>query len=669
MHDRVDQEQLLLRAKPAFDHEMRIVVTHVSPRVDDGMRPVKSCLGDRLTIEADIFADGHDLLAVDVVFERAASGKQYDLAMTLLGNDRWRASFSPDTQGSWTYTIHAWWDEFGNWAKAAKLRRDAGQDMAVEIDVAAAMLTSAAGHDGEGAAIFKEALDQLGQAFSSDERLDFLLTPRLANAYRNHGPRRYLTTLDRPVALLVERRRASLSAWYEVMPRSQSGDVNRHGTFDDVIQRLPYVKELGFDVLYFPPIHPIGLTNRKGRNNSLTANPGEPGSPYAIGSADGGHDALHPELGTFEDFERLITAARSFDIEIASDFAIQCSPDHPWIKQHPEWFEWLPDGSIRFAENPPKKYEDIVNIKFYGDAYPGVWQALRDVVLFWVGKGVKIFRVDNPHTKPFAFWEWLISEVQAREPDAIFLAEAFTRPNIMQHLAKIGFTQSYSYFTWRDTKAELTNYLTELTKSSSVAYMRPNFFVNTPDINPLYLQQSGRAGFRVRAVLAATLSTSWGVYNGFELCEAAALPGKEEYLDSEKYQLRAWDWDRPGHIREDIARLNALRRDHAALQQFPNLAFYNVWNDEVLLYAKFTDDRRSFVLIAVNLDPHLPQGGHFEVPLWEFGLPDDASVEVEDLLSGQRFTWTGKVQHVLLNNESSPYAIWRIYHPEDTPRA
>jgi starch synthase (maltosyl-transferring) len=478
------------------------------------------------------------------------------------------------------------------------------------------------------------------------------------------GPRTHLTTYAKELAVWVDRRAAAFSAWYEMFPRSQSGDVERHGTFDDVIKRLPYVRDLGFDVLYFTPIHPVGRTNRKGRNNALKAEPGDPGSPYAIGSAEGGHDALHPELGSFEDFERLVDAARKHGLEIALDFAIQCSPDHPWIKQHPEWFDWRPDGTIKFAENPPKKYEDIVNVHFYRQAFPSVWYALRDVVVFWAERGVRVFRVDNPHTKPFPFWEWMIADVQARYPDAIFLSEAFTRPKVMKRLAKLGFTQSYTYFTWRNSKAELTEYLTELTRTEAREYYRPNFFANTPDINPVYLQSSGRAGFQARLVLAATLATNYGLYNGFEVCEGRPLPGKEEYLDSEKYEIKAWDMDRPGHIREDIRLVNRLRRERPALQQFANLEFYNAWNDRILYYGKYTSDLSDFVLVAVNLDPHNPQGAHFEVPLWEFGLADEASIEVENLVTGDRFSWTGKVQHMLLDPRERPYAIWRLARPK-----
>jgi starch synthase (maltosyl-transferring) len=451
------------------------------------------------------------------------------------------------------------------------------------------------------------------------------------------------------------------------MPRSQSGTTERSGTFDDVIARLPYVRDMGFDVLYFPPIHPIGHTNRKGRNNSLTPAPNDPGSPYAIGSEEGGHTAIHPELGTLDDFRRLVHAAHEHGLEIALDFAIQCSPDHPWIKEHPEWFDWRPDGTIKFAENPPKRYEDIVNLHFYRDAYPAVWHALRDVVLFWIEQGVKIFRVDNPHTKPLPFWEWMIDEVRGQHPDVIFLAEAFTKPKMMKRLAKAGFTQSYTYFTWRTTKDELTEYLTELTQQEPKEYYRPNFFANTPDINPLHLQTSGRAAFIARATLAATLSSVYGIYSGFELCEAAAIPGKEEYLNSEKYEIKVWDWGRPGNIRQHITRLNRIRRANPALHQLANLRFYNAFNDRVLLYGKMTEAKDNALLIAVNLDPRHAQACAFEVPLWEFGLPDHAAIDAEELLSGAKVRWHGKVQHMHLDPQVNPCAIWRLSPMEMQP--
>jgi starch synthase (maltosyl-transferring) len=467
--------------------------------------------------------------------------------------------------------------------------------------------------------------------------------------------------LEKPIPVEVDRVKARFSAWYEMFPRSAAREPGRHGTFRDVEARLPYVAELGFDVLYFPPIHPIGTTNRKGRNNALKAAPGDPGSPYAIGASDGGHDAIHAALGTPEDFRRLVAAAREHGLEIALDFAIQCSPDHPWLKQHPEWFRHRADGSIRFAENPPKKYEDIVNVDFYAEgAIPELWLALRDVVLHWAGEGVRIFRVDNPHTKPLPFWEWMIADVRGRHPDVIFLAEAFTRPTMMYRLAKIGFSQSYTYFTWRNGKGEIADYLRELTTTEVADYYRPHFFVNTPDINPFFLQSSGRAGFLIRAALAATLSGLWGVYSGFELCESAALPGREEYLDSEKYEARQRDFNAPGNIVAEITTLNRLRRLHPALHSHLGVRFYNAFNDQVLVYGKPSPDGAEMILVAVSLDPHQAQEASFEVPLWEWKLPDNGSVEVEDLMRGTRFAWHGKVQHVRLDPADLPFAIWRV---------
>ncbi len=629
---------------------------------------MKRAVGDVLTVEADIFCDGHDKIGAALIYRREDEDDWHETALRPLENDRWRGAFLLERNARYVYTIVAWRDLYASWCDEVAKKRNAGQAIALELKEGLRLVEKTIAEGDRDTQADQRALQQLlealQQAASDGAKLKLLTSPEAHELFARAGLRTHLTRYDKELAVWVDRRRAAFGAWYEMFPRSQSGDAGRHGTFDDVIARLPYVRDLGFDVLYFPPIHPIGHTNRKGRNNSLAPAADDPGSPYAIGSREGGHDSIHKELGTFADFERLLKAAKAQGLEIALDFAIQCSPDHPWIKEHPEWFDWRPDGTIKFAENPPKKYEDIVNVHFYRDALPSIWYALRDVVLFWAEKGVRIFRVDNPHTKPFPFWEWMIREVQGRYPDVIFLSEAFTRPKPMKRLAKLGFTQSYSYFTWRNTKQELTDYLTELTQSEMHEYLRPNFFVNTPDINPVYLQSSGRAGFQARLLLAASLAGNYGVYSGFELCEAQPIPGKEEYLNSEKYEIRAWDWDREGNIRADVTLINRLRRTHPALQQFTNLTFYNAWNDEILYYGKATPDQDDFVLFAVNLDPHNAQSAHFEVPLWEFGLPDDASIAVEDLISGKRFTWSGKVQHTLLDPKDRPYAIWRLFKPE-----
>ncbi len=641
----------------------RIAIEAINLEIDGGRFPAKTITGESTIVEADIFSDGHDTIEAALLFRKSSGGAWSERPMAFLENDRWRGEFVCTQPGLWEFKLIAWRSLFITWRKEIEKKIAAGQKVTLECEEGRLLVESAARQaEGSGGPKLARLLADVEKA-DAKGKLDLLMADEAVSLMRTAGPRTNLSQYDRTLEVWADRPLAAFGAWYEMFPRSQTSDPSRHGRFDDVLERLSYVRDLGFDVLYFPPIHPIGATNRKGRNNSLTPAPGDPGSPYAIGSTDGGHDAVHPELGTIEDFDRLVDAAAQHGLEIALDFAIQCSPDHPWIKQHPEWFDWRPDGTIKFAENPPKKYEDIVNVHFYRKAIPDLWYALRDIVLFWMEHGVKIFRVDNPHTKPFPFWEWLIGDIRSRDPEVIFLAEAFTRPKVMKRLAKVGFTQSYSYFTWRNLKEELEEYLTELTQGECRHTMRPNFFVNTPDINPLFLQTSGRAGFQMRLVLAATLGGNYGIYNGFEICDAAPVAGKEEYLDSEKYQVRVWDMDVPGNIREDIVRINRLRREHAAIRSFTSLRFYNFANDNVLYYGKSDATANSFLLFHVNLDPHNAQEGSFEVPMWEFGLPDDASIEVQDLLQGNRFTWHGKTQSLRLEPASRPYAIWRIFPP------
>ena len=642
----------------------RVVIERVAPELDGGRFPVKRVSGDTLQVEADIFCDGHDVIKAAVLYRAPQAEGWSEMPMTFVDNDRWVGSLPLTEIGRWSYTIIAWRDLFATWRQEVAKKHGAGQSIALDLTEGCELVKRAAkAAERELGDELKALVRKLAKIDDEGALLGLLENAETADVMRRAALRTNLSRYERDLEVTVDRPIAAFAAWYELMPRSQSGDPRRHGTFDDVIVRLPFVRDLGFDVLYFPPIHPIGKTNRKGRNNSLVAQPDDPGSPYAIGAKDGGHEAIHRELGNFEDFARLIDAARAHGLEIAIDFAIQCSPDHPWIKEHPEWFDWRPDGSIKFAENPPKKYEDIVNVHFYRDAVPSLWIALRDVVRFWIDKGVTIFRVDNPHTKPVPFWEWMIGDIQKEHPEAIFLAEAFTRPKMMKRLAKAGFTQSYSYFTWRNTKGELIDYLTELTKTEAAEYMRPNFFVNTPDINPVFLQTSGPAGFKSRLVLAATLDPLYGVYNGFELCEATPIPGKEEYLNSEKYEITAWDWERPGNIKDDVRLVNAIRRNNPALWHFTNLTFLNAWNDNIIAYYKTSGGRDNLVIVAVNLNPHSAQGADFEIPLWEFGLPDNASIEAIDLVEDKRFTWNGKVQHVWLNPEHRPYAIWRLIPP------
>jgi starch synthase (maltosyl-transferring) len=616
----------------------RIAVEAVAP---GGDFTAKAVVGREFTVSADVFGDGHDVLAADLLWQPATASEWQRIPMVKLANDRWEARARPDRIGLYRFAVEAWWDRWGTFTHDLHAKVAAGQDVTLEIQ--------------EGNQLVRTALGKAGSATA-----DVLLSDELATAMKLADPRPFAAR-STVHSVRIDRPAAEFASWYELFPRSVSSDPMIHGTFRSVMERLPDIQAMGFDVLYFPPIHPIGRVNRKGRNNSLRAAPNDVGSPYAIGSAEGGHDAIHPELGTLEDFRALLAAAREHDLEIAIDFAIQCAPDHPWVTGHRDWFRWRPDGSMRYAENPPKKYEDIVNPDFYGEAsFPAVWTALRDVIQFWIDQGVRIFRVDNPHTKPLPFWHWMITDIQSRHPDALFLAEAFTRPKLMYRLAKLGFSQSYTYFTWRNTKQEITEYLTELTAPPVAEFFRPNFFVNTPDINPVFLQSSGRPGFLIRAALAATLSGLWGVYSGFEICEAAPLPGREEYLDSEKYEIRPRNYAAPGNIVAEITALNRIRRHHPALHSHLGLTFYPAYNDQVILYGKPDPIDGSLVMVAVSFDPHIAQEAAIEVPLWEFGLGDQATIWVTDLMRGDSFMWHGKYQRIRLDPSDLPFQIWRL---------
>jgi starch synthase (maltosyl-transferring) len=631
-----------------------VVIDHVSPSVNGGVFAAKHIVGRPLVIEADIFADGHDLLAAEVLWWSADDNQRRRARLTHIANDRWRATLTPDRIGRHYFSVEAWRDEYGSLAHGLEVKHRAGIDVSVELTEAAIFLAEIDKDPDVASLLAKTKGAGPAEAVAQ-------LTSTAARATVMKVAERRFRAETGPFPLDVERPQAEFASWYELFPRSLTDDPKRHGTFDDVIKALPRVRAMGFDVLYFPPIHPIGTANRKGRNNTLTPGPDDVGSPYAIGGEGGGHDAIHRQLGTPEDFRRLVAAAREQGLEIALDFAIQCSLDHPWLREHPDWFRRRPDGTIKYAENPPKKYEDIVNVDFYAKgSVPALWLALRDVVLHWVEEGVRIFRVDNPHTKPLPFWHWMIGDIRGRHPDVMFLSEAFTRPKMMYRLAKVGFSQSYTYFTWRNGKQEITEYLRELVTSEVADYFRPHFFVNTPDINPIFLQSSGRAGFLIRAALAATLSGLWGVYSGFELCEAAALPGKEEYLDSEKYEIRPRDFTAPGNIVAEITLLNRLRRSNPALQSHLGVTFYNAGNDQILVYGKRLPGAEDMVLVAVSLDPHRPQETGFEIPLWEWKLPDDGDIEVEDLVRGGRFVWHGKNQYLRLDPAALPFAIWRL---------
>lgn len=653
--------------------QARVAIERVTPAVDGGAFAVKCGVHEQVEVEADIFMDGHDRLAAELRWRADDEAGWRSVPLEPSGNDRWRAAFRPSRIGPHTFQVIAWHDGWATFQHEFEVKHEAGASLRLEREEGLQLLREAdqraslGGASGPGAGLVKRALKVCGVRREGEEpeadQIEMLLSPALAQAMRSLDSRPF-ESLSAPCPVWVDRARAVHAAWYELFPRSQAAEPGRHGTFDDVIQRLPDIREMGFDVLYLPPIHPIGQANRKGRNNSLRAEPDDVGSPYAIGSAAGGHDAIEPRLGTLEDFLRLVHAARGHGLEMALDFAIQCSPDHPWLARHPDWFSWRPDGSLRYAENPPKKYQDIVNVAFYGPAPKrarklGLWRALRDIVLFWAEQGVRTFRVDNPHTKPLPFWQWLIAEVHARHPDVLFLSEAFTRPKMMYRLAKVGFTQSYTYFTWRNDKAELEDYLRELSQPPAADFFRPHFFVNTPDINPVFLQTSGRPGFLIRAALAALGSGLWGVYSGFELCEAAPVPGKEEYLDSEKYELRQRDWRQPGNIRAEIARLNQLRRANPALQSHRGLTLAASGNDRVIAFAKATPGQGNVILAAISLDPFHPQTARVEPPYALFCPPWSAELVAEDLLGGQRESWQGGAREVALSPDQ-PYRIWRL---------
>jgi starch synthase (maltosyl-transferring) len=639
-----------------------IVIQNVYPELDCGRYPVKRAVGEVLDVWADIFKEGHDRVAAVVKF-RAGAGDWHETPMSLVeaGLDRWRGNIRLEENTRYRYTVEAWPDAFESWCHEVEKKHTAAQDISLELIEGRALVAAARSRAGsDDRARFDRVLDEFDRAVSATDRHVVLTGGALRSLMARHPDRTRTVQYDRELEVVVDRPQAVFAAWYEMFPRSQGRDPTRGATFKDCIPRLDEIKWMGFDVVYLVPIHPIGRIHRKGRNNSVTAAPGEPGSPYAIGAEEGGHDAVHPELGTIDDFREFVTAVRARGMEVALDFAVQCAPDHPWIKRHPEWFEFRPDGTIKHAENPPKKYQDIVNVNFHGPHRDALWRALRDVVLFWVGHGVKTFRVDNPHTKPVPFWEWLIREVQAQNAEAIFLSEAFTRPPMLKMLAKVGFTQSYTYFTWRNFKRELTDYLTELSQSECREYLRPNFFTNTPDILPPYLQTGGRPAFQVRFVLAATLAGVYGIYNGFELCEARALEGKEEYLDSEKYQYKVWDWDRPGNIKDYIATVNRIRRDNPALHQLKNLRFYAATDDNILFYGKITEDRRNAILVAVNLDPFDAHSATISIPLHDMGIAEDDTYEVEELLGGAKHHWHGSVQLIHLDPKQNPAAIFRV---------
>jgi starch synthase (maltosyl-transferring) len=648
----------------------RVAVVRVTPEVDCGRFPAKGVLGDTLRVGAVVVCDGHERLAAALRYRRGGETDWHESAMAALPNDGFEGGFPLAALGRWEYTVEAWIDRFASWRAGLERKVAAGQDVGSELLEGAALVRVAARRAGaEDGRWLASRADLLADASARRAAVDAALDPRLAGLMGAHAERAGSAAHARIVDVDVERERAAAGAWYECFPRSTSPVPGRHGTLRDLEARVPYIAGMGFDVLYLPPIHPIGQAHRKGRNHALTAGPDDPGSPWAIGDASGGHTAVHPALGTLADFDRLVRVAAAHGLELALDLAFQTSPDHPWVREHPEWFRRRPDGTIQYAENPPKRYQDIYPFDFEGAAWSTLWAALREVVLFWAARGVRIFRVDNPHTKPFPFWEWLIREVRARYPEVVFLAEAFTRPAVMQQLAKLGFSQSYTYFTWRNTKRELTEYLTELACTDVRDYMRPNLFVNTPDILHEYLQTGGRPAFQVRLVLAATLSATYGVYGPpFELAVTDAVPGTEEYLDSEKYAVRHWEVARPDSLHALVTRVNAIRRESPALGHRGRLRFLPVDDDQLIAYLRVTPELDDVLVVVVNLDPHHAHSGHVELPLDVLGIDPASGYQADDLLGGARYLWHGARNFVALDPHALPAHVFRLRRRVRTER-
>ena len=669
-----ETEQIALLATLPASGQTRVVISQVSPELDHGKYPIKAIPGDTITVDATIFADGHDVLAARLLYKPAPESAWQEAPMTLLGNDRWQGQFTVEQPGRYHYTIEGWVDHIATWQHEIELKVAAGQRITSELLAGADLVEGMRERAGRVSPNAQDEADlmRVASLFRTeadyDEAVQIAESGQFAQWFTQYPERRHPTRYEPILTVEADRARAEFSTWYCLFPRSAAeemdGDTPRHGTFRDVEKLLPRIAGMGFDVLYLPPIHPIGMAHRKGKNNSVTAQPGEPGVPYGIGSELGGHDAIHPELGTAEDFRHLIAIAKNYDMEVAMDLAIQCSPDHPWAKDHPDWFKKRPDGTIQYAENPPKKYQDIYPVNFETADWQNLWLELRRVLLVWADWGVRIVRVDNPHTKPFAFWQWIIAEVKKEFPDMLFLAEAFTKPSVMQELAKLGFAQSYTYFTWRPTKADLETYMRELTYADGRPdamryYFRPSFWPTTHDINPASLQSGHEPQFLIRYFLAATLSSNYGIYGpSFELVEHEPFPGKEEFLNSEKYEIRHWDWNKTNKLTYLITLVNRIRRENAALQTTANLTICTVNDDAIMAYLKTTGDNK--LLIVVNTDAYGRRAGLVQVPLWQLGIAAGQDYVVRDLLTGASYTWQNEWNYVELDPYVLPMHLFRI---------
>ncbi|MCB9756920.1 MAG: alpha-1,4-glucan--maltose-1-phosphate maltosyltransferase [Candidatus Omnitrophica bacterium] len=639
----------------------RVIIEHLAPEIDGGVFPIKRVPQEQVAVMADIYTEGHDSVNAVLLYRKLGEKAWKKLPMTSLGNDRWRADFVITEQSDHEYCIEAWVNHFETWQKDFKKRIEAGQDVTVDILIGINYLKHIVEQEkGKEVERIKSLLEEIQKASNSNQKQTLLLSAQLLSLTQATPDTASYVCYDKVLKVQVNSPKALLSSWYEFFPRS-FGKNGKHGTFKDCEAILPEIARMGFDVIYLPPIHPIGTTHRKGKNNARVGGPNDPGSPWAIGGQGGGHKAIDARLGTMDDFHRFIKKANSLGLEVSIDIAYQCSPDHPYVKEHPEWFYQRPDGTIQYAENPPKKYEDVYPVNFYCSNSFELWQELKSIVDFWIDQGITIFRVDNPHTKPFAFWQWMIGETHKNHPEVVFLAEAFTRPNIMKQLGKVGFHQSYTYFTWRVSKAELIEYMTELTQTESREYFRPNFWPNTPDILPYHLQTGGRPAFISRLILAATLSSNYGLYGpAYELCVNTPVAGKEEYFDSEKYEIKQWNWNEPQNLKDIMTRINRIRKRNPALQTTWNVKFCDVNNDNLIAYYKKTDDSKNIILVIVNLDSANTQAGTVKLPLGQWGFAYDQSYKVVDLLTSDEYSWQGEWNFVELNPYKMPAHIFSV---------
>ncbi|PKV62864.1 alpha-1,4-glucan--maltose-1-phosphate maltosyltransferase [Pontibacter ramchanderi] len=646
----------------ALEGTKRVVIENVKPQVNCGQYPIKRIVGEEVVVTADVFGDGHDEVKAVLLYRHAKKKKWSEVPMQFLGNDRWQVSFRPDSMGTFEYTLQGWVDHFYTWQKGLKKKFEANQDVTVELQIGAQLMeaSAATAKPGQQKRLRKWA-EQLNRPSSVADAVALATGDDVSELMHACCDRKNVTTYHKILPVEVERQKALFSTWYEFFPRSAAHEAGRHGTFQDCERLLPRIAEMGFDTIYLPPIHPIGHAFRKGKNNSVTSQPGEPGSPWAIGAESGGHKAILPELGTLDDFRHFVQAAREHGIEVALDFAIQCSPDHPYVKEHPQWFKWRPDGTVQYAENPPKKYQDVLPVNFETEDWQNLWRELKSIVVHWIEQGVYIFRVDNPHTKTFGFWEWMIREVRQQYPQVIFLAEAFTRPRVMERLGKIGFTQSYTYFTWRNNPAEIKEYMRELTQTEMRDFYRPNFWPNTPDILPHDLQTGGEPAHIARVVMAATLSSNYGLYGPvYEFGINTPVQGKEEYWDSEKYEIYHWDWGKLTKIREVITKINRIRQVNPALQTTWNIAFGDTDNPQLLCYAKWDDSRQNKMLVVVNMDYHNTQAGWVQVPLHALKMDGTQQYLVHDLMTEHKYTWNSEWNYVELRPHEMPVHVFRI---------